>query len=246
MPNGSVLAQLEHRPARSPPFGSQTVQGPQVRQVTVHCSPSPKAQESKDICSDHISVRSPVPCATRSFNHGQFNFISDMDPPSSKVTCNVAPYLSTDLYQLQSSQDYIQEWLPKKQLFASPSVQWGSTVTYLLSMQQCHQYLEMPWLLPESPDVHQLLGWDNHASNPFHRIDHWTGSFFEPAWLFQLVLYYILAMMVNPVLATSTHRCWRSLHMTWRLMKMILRCYWRWWKQQHHQGAEEIHWSVLP
>jgi len=27
---------------------------------------------------------------------------------------------------------------------------------------------------------------DNHASNPFHRIDHWTGSFFEPAWLFQV------------------------------------------------------------
>ena len=29
---------------------------------------------------------------------------------------------------------------------------------------------------------------DNHASNPFHRIDHWTGSFFEPAWLFQVGL----------------------------------------------------------
>jgi CxC2 like cysteine cluster associated with KDZ transposases len=29
---------------------------------------------------------------------------------------------------------------------------------------------------------------DNHASNPFHRIDHWTGSYFEPAWLFQVGL----------------------------------------------------------
>jgi hypothetical protein len=29
---------------------------------------------------------------------------------------------------------------------------------------------------------------DNHASNPYHRIDHWTGSFFEPAWLFQVGL----------------------------------------------------------
>ncbi|KAF8220418.1 hypothetical protein L208DRAFT_1116435, partial [Tricholoma matsutake] len=29
---------------------------------------------------------------------------------------------------------------------------------------------------------------DNHASNPFHCIDHWTGSYFEPAWLFQVGL----------------------------------------------------------
>jgi hypothetical protein len=28
----------------------------------------------------------------------------------------------------------------------------------------------------------------NHASHPFHRIDHWTGSYFEPAWLFQVGL----------------------------------------------------------
>ncbi|KAF8220044.1 hypothetical protein L208DRAFT_1010422, partial [Tricholoma matsutake] len=29
---------------------------------------------------------------------------------------------------------------------------------------------------------------DNHASNPFHCIDHWTGFYFEPAWLFQVGL----------------------------------------------------------
>ncbi|KAF8234554.1 hypothetical protein L208DRAFT_1261383, partial [Tricholoma matsutake] len=29
---------------------------------------------------------------------------------------------------------------------------------------------------------------DNHASNPFHRINHWTGSYFETAWLFQVRL----------------------------------------------------------
>jgi hypothetical protein len=67
---------------------SQTVRGPRVRQVAVRRSPqsTPRHKKSKGAttASSHSNLTSLM--SNEPIQHEHLNFISDMDPPSTKVT----------------------------------------------------------------------------------------------------------------------------------------------------------------
>jgi hypothetical protein len=92
------------------------------------------------------------------------------------------------IYTLQTPQDYIEEWLPKKAMYLEALL--GNEVPDSFKCQLCEDDAAA-WRCRDclfNPILCTSCCRDNHASHPFHRIDHWTGSFFEPAWLFQVGL----------------------------------------------------------
>jgi CxC2 like cysteine cluster associated with KDZ transposases len=168
---------------------TQTVRGPRVRQVPVRRSPqsTPKAKKAKNTAaaSSHSKLTSLL--SDEPPLHEHLNFMDDIDPPSSKVTyCFL--YIKLCSYMFQTPQDYIEEWLPKKEMYLEALL--SNEIPDSFDCKLCgHAACE--WRCRDclfNPILCTDCCRDNHASNPFHRIDHWTGSFFEPAWLFQVGL----------------------------------------------------------
>jgi hypothetical protein len=168
---------------------SQTVRGPRVRQVTVQRSPHspPKPKRAKTSGATPFQSDTAFAIPDEPFHDEQLNFISDLDPPSSKVAC-IFTYSSAFplTYKMQSAQDYIEEWLPKKQMYLQALL--SNEVPDSLTCHSCGDVLGY-WRCRDcffNPLLCNNCCRDNHASHPFHRIDHWTGSYYEPAWLFQV------------------------------------------------------------
>ena len=73
---------------------SQTVQGQRVRQVPVRRTPqsSPKHKKAKatGVPSSQSNIASLLP--DDPLQHEHLSFITDMDPPSTKVTCLISYY----------------------------------------------------------------------------------------------------------------------------------------------------------
>ena len=168
---------------------SQTVRGPRVRHVPVRRSPqsTPRSKKAKDAAapSSHTDISSFM--LDEPLRHEHLNFISDIDPPSSKATASF-PTSRPYSYEPQTPQDYIEEWLPKKSMYLEVLLSNEAPDSFNCQLcgdaaatWKCRDCLFNPVLCADCCR-------DNHALNPFHRIDHWTGFCFEPAWLFQVGL----------------------------------------------------------
>jgi hypothetical protein len=71
---------------------SQTVRGPRTHQVAVRRSPQsmPQHKKSKSTATTSSHSNLTLLMSDEPILHEHLNFISDMDPPSSKVTCIVS------------------------------------------------------------------------------------------------------------------------------------------------------------
>jgi hypothetical protein len=91
------------------------------------------------------------------------------------------------LYDLQTPQDYIEEWLPKKSMYLQALLlkevpdSFNCRLCDIAGTWRCRDCLLNPVFCTDCCRA-------SHASHPFHRIEHWIGSYFEPAWLFQVGL----------------------------------------------------------
>jgi hypothetical protein len=86
---------------------------------------------------------------------------------------------------LQTPQDYIREWLPKKEMYLSALL--AAKVPDSFACHQCGDAGN--WKCQDclfTPIFCAECCCKTHVLHPFHHIDHWTGSYFEPAWLFQV------------------------------------------------------------
>ena len=93
---------------------------------------------------------------------------------------------------LQTQQDYIEEWLPKKPIYLDALLSMEAPESF--ECLSCHDVLG-DWRCRDclyNPIFCTECCRNTHAANPFHRIDHWTGTYFEPAWLFQVGLVFHL------------------------------------------------------
>jgi len=202
MPKGCTRT-LEHRPARSPPFVHRLYGDLWVKAGSLSAAvPVTKAQEAKTSAattyqSDLLSLCCQILSTMANLFHIRYGSsiikgdlaILHLISPLACINCS--PHKITFRNGYQRNKCICKPFCPMRFHIHLPA-EHAASVAGTWRCCDC---------FPESPDVHQLCR-DNHASNPFHRIDHGTGSFFEPAWLFQVGVILHLGHDGNPVLAT--------------------------------------------
>lgn len=164
---------------------TKSTRGPRMRQVPVRRT-SPVIPKHKKARSRLATVEDELDDVSYADmgNHEFLHMITDIEASSTKVF-SPCHYQRSTADISQTPQDYIREWLPKKQMYLGALL--AAEVPHSFACHQCG--ISGTWKCRDclfTPIFCADCCRQSHLLHPFHRIDHWTGSHFEPAWLFHV------------------------------------------------------------